>query len=374
MAILNEEDFIKRLKTFNELSFKPGERTNPEVMDTHDLRYLKSGDFCANLHIHSQYSDGIMTIPELRLRTKEIPNMLVALTDHDTLDGVKEAYKLCNDIDICLGIEISTVAIRFPKQPKPLSIHLLVYCVDPFDKDLNDFLDEKKYLKLQLAKKTLKGLNEALPEYNFTLEEAAKCHPLITKGQDEVAYPFKKYTTAKIMQDCYFPNADFSYEEPIYKYKYLFFNDEAYYLSYKKALAKFTNTQLPLIPDEVFKKLETAREIYSQAHPQIGKMLKEFSSFESTVKFISSLNSGIMSIAHPARVKAYRAEFYNFLFNNFKKYGNAKALCYEKYYQSYEGSYNLLWCDIINRAADGLIPTGGLDSHGKYITYRSSHY
>ena len=374
MGIISEKDFLSRLKNLNELSFKPGEKSDLTHMDTHDFRYVESGDFCANLHIHTHHSDGIMTVEELRQRAKEIPNMLVAITDHDTLDGAKEAYKICNDIDICLGIEISTVGIKFPKQPIPLSIHLLVYCIDPFDKDLNDFIDEKKYLKLELAKQTIKELNEALPEYNFNLEEASKCHPLITKGQDEVAYPLKKYTTGKILQKYFCPDATFSYEEPIYKYKHLFYADDAYYLSYKRALSKFLNSPLPLISDEIFEKLQTAREIYSKAHPQINKMLKQFSSFEDTVKFISSLKSGIMSIAHPARIKAYRPDFYNYLFNNFKKSGENKALCWEKYYQSYEGSYYLEWCDIIERAAQGLIPTGGMDTHGKDITCRGTHY
>lgn len=375
MPIVSEEDFINRIKNFTELSYKPGERSNPLVMDSHDLRYVNSGDFCANLHIHTHHSDGILKVSELIEKTKKIPNMLSAVTDHDTLDGAQEAYKIADkDADIVLGVEISTVAIKFPKQPKPLSIHLLVYGVDPFDKELNEFLREKRQLKFELAKQTIKNLNDALPEYNFTLEEAAKCHPMILKGQDEIAHPMKKYTSCKIIYDHFCPNADFSYEKPFFEYKYMFQGKEPFHITYKKALENYLGTSLPLMPDEIFEKIQTAREIYTSAHPKIGRMLEPFSSFEETVKFVSSLKYGVMSIAHPARTKAYLSEFYNYLFYNFKTNGKEKAVGYEKYYQSYEGTYYQDWKDIIDSAAAGLIPTGGLDTHGDDIVYRGIHY
>ena len=199
MAIINEKDFINRVKDLKELSFKPGERVNKYKMDTHDLRYLESGDFCANLHIHTHYSDGILTVDEIKKQSLKIPNMLTAITDHDTVDGVKELVSYDCEADICPGIEISTVGINFPKQPKPLSIHLLVYGINPFDKKLNEFLDYKRDLKLQLAKDTIAKLDEKLPEYGFNLEEASQCHPMISKGQDEVLHPLKKYTSSKII-------------------------------------------------------------------------------------------------------------------------------------------------------------------------------
>lgn len=377
MGILNEKDFIEKIKSLSELSFKPGERSDISKLDSHDNRYIESGDFCANLHIHTEFSDGKMTIPELIEKTEEIPNMLVAITDHDTIEGCKIAKQLCPDnINMVLGVEISTVAINFPKQPKPMPVHLLVYGINPYDEKLNEFLDTKRNLKLKLAKETITKLNKTLPEYNFTLEEAAKCHPMIEKGQDEVAHPLKKYTSGKILLDYYFPNADFSYEKPIYKYKYLFSNPEPYHINYKYALEMYTGVKLPLIPQEIENRINKAREIYLSAHPSIGKMLEPFSSFEDTVKFVSTLQSGVMSIAHPARNRAYTSEFYTYLFNNFKKSGGEKAMFFEKYYQSYEGRYFQEWCPIINAAAENfnLFATGGLDSHGLSITSRCPHY
>lgn len=376
MGILSEKDFIEKVKNLSGKSYKAGERTDLTVTDSHDYRYLESGDFCANLHIHSKYSDGVMSVKQIIEHAKEIPNMLVALTDHDTIEGCKEALELCPDnVDMCLGVEISTVAINFPKQPNPMPVHLLVYGINPFDKKLNEFLDKKRNLKLQLAKDTIARLNEVLSEYDFTLEEASLCHPMILKGQDEVAHPLKKYTCAKILLNYFFPKADFSYEKPFYKYKQMF-NSGSFVINYKRALELYTDCNLPLIPDDILEKIEIAKSIYTKAHPAIGKMLEPFSSFEDTVEFVTTLDSGVMSIAHPARVKAYTPEFYTYLFNNFKKPGGEKAMFFEEYYQSYNGSYYIDWCPIINRTAEsfGLIPTGGMDSHGDSITSRSAHY
>ncbi len=379
MGIVNEKDFIKLVKSFSQTAFKPGERKDLNILDSHDFRYLESGEFKANLHIHTQYSDGEMTVKELLENAQKIseknPNFLIALTDHDTIDGCKEAEKLINefpDVNICFGVEISTVGINFLKQTKPVQIHLLVYGINPSDEKLDNYLKTKREQKLHLAQKTIQKLNKALPDYNFNIEEASKCHIMIAKGQDEVAHPLKKYTAGKILLNYYLPDAEFSYDKPIKKFKYLFKGKEPYYITYKKALEMYLGHDLPEIPDYIEKQITTAREIYLQAHPSIGKMLEPFSSFEDAVEFVSNLDSGVMSIAHPARTKAYCPEFYTYLFEHFKKYGKDKALFYEGCYQSYEGDYYQKWQTKINEAASkfNLIKTGGLDSHGTNIVTR----
>lgn len=379
MGIVNEKDFIKRVKNFSEISFKPGERKDLNMLDTHDLRYLNSGDFKANLHIHTQYSDGTMTVSELLDNAEKLSektnDFLIAITDHDTIDGAKEAEKLIenyNHVNICFGVEISTIGINFPNQTKPVQVHLLVYGINPHDQKLDSYLKIKRELKLQLAKDTIYRLNKALPNYDFNIEEASKCHIMIAKGQDEVAHPLKKYTAGKILLDYYIPDAEFSYDMPIKKFKYLFKGNEPYYKIYKKALEMYTGQELPDIPENIEKRIQIAREIYMQAHPSIGNMLEPFSSFEDAVEFVSGLNSGVMSIAHPARTKAYCPEFYSILFEHFKKHGKDKALFYEGCYQSYEGEYYQKWQSKIDEAAAkfNLIKTGGLDSHGKNIISR----
>ena len=84
MGILNEKDFIEKVKNLQEISFKAGERKNSEIMDSHDFRYVQSGEFYANLHIHTQFSDGTMTVRELLEKSQ---NKFIAMTDPEAHGG-----------------------------------------------------------------------------------------------------------------------------------------------------------------------------------------------------------------------------------------------------------------------------------------------
>jgi predicted metal-dependent phosphoesterase TrpH len=63
-----------------------------------------------DLHTHSTASDGIYSPTELLHRAKDIGLRVLALTDHDTTDGVDEAAQAARtlDIDFIPGIEINT--------------------------------------------------------------------------------------------------------------------------------------------------------------------------------------------------------------------------------------------------------------------------
>lgn len=63
-----------------------------------------------DLHVHSNASDGTYTPSELVSYAIEKKLSAIALTDHDTVDGIKEAIKAAEgkNIEIIPGIELST--------------------------------------------------------------------------------------------------------------------------------------------------------------------------------------------------------------------------------------------------------------------------
>ena len=63
-----------------------------------------------DLHVHSTASDGTFTPSELVAEAKKIGLKAFALTDHDTVAGVKEATAAADEagIELIPGIEIST--------------------------------------------------------------------------------------------------------------------------------------------------------------------------------------------------------------------------------------------------------------------------
>ncbi|HEY8444959.1 MAG TPA: PHP domain-containing protein [Bacilli bacterium] len=63
----------------------------------------------ADLHTHTNYSDGKLSVCELLNLAQSHNISIVSITDHDTFAGVKEALSLNKDIRIIIGIELSTV-------------------------------------------------------------------------------------------------------------------------------------------------------------------------------------------------------------------------------------------------------------------------
>ena len=51
----------------------------------------------ADLHMHSVHSDGTKEVKEILLRAKEKELDIIALTDHDSVEGVAEAIELGNE-------------------------------------------------------------------------------------------------------------------------------------------------------------------------------------------------------------------------------------------------------------------------------------
>lgn len=417
-SIVGQDEFQKIVSELNCKSFMPGVRSDISKLDNYDDRYVKSGDFCANFHVHSLYSDGAYDVTTLldsanSFAIKSENKFIVAFTDHDSVEGVKKIVDVIYDnfdkyknLKIILGLEVSTVATEFLSQSKTLDIHTLVYCINPYDSNLNDFLNIKMEKKYSLACETLellkKSLSEILIRYNIELSlgEAAKIHPLITKGQDEVSHPLKKYIYAKILYSYYVENNKniseklkqfgvdnklLSYEKPVFMYKEMFNNDRYFYI-YKDALEKYLNFvtennfkfKLSPIPQMIIDDLIVAKKICENSHPTKEHSISAFSEFSKTVEFIAQQKYGLMSIAHPARINLKNIStdnvtFFDELFSVYKSAGKAKAYGYEKFYQSYKGEKHFAVLKDIDMCAAkyNLSFTGGIDTHGKDVSRRS---
>ena len=100
-----------------------------------------------DLHLHSRYSDGEHSPGELVSMARIRGMRLIALTDHDTLTGLREAKSAADDAGIKFipGIELSA-------RENGIDCHILGYGIDPDDCELIRVCDE-------LAKQ--RGLREA---------------------------------------------------------------------------------------------------------------------------------------------------------------------------------------------------------------------
>lgn len=96
----------------------------------------------ADLHIHSDISDGSLTTKEIIILAKENNLTHIAITNHDTTKGLKEAIELGNKygVTVIAGVEIS--AYDFKRNRK---VHLLGYGINLESQHINNLC--KRLLK-----------------------------------------------------------------------------------------------------------------------------------------------------------------------------------------------------------------------------------
>jgi len=103
---------------------------------------------CVDLHIHSTASDGTLTPSEILEQASGLKLGAISITDHDTLDGSRQAIAggIPDTLEFLTGVEISAARPSF--FPGKGSCHILGYRIDLDNKALNKTLQ-----KLQSARK-----------------------------------------------------------------------------------------------------------------------------------------------------------------------------------------------------------------------------
>ena len=93
-----------------------------------------------DLHIHSTASDGSLSPLEILSLAKDLNLGAIAITDHDTIDGVKDAIScgIPPSLKFLTGVEIS--AEPPPSFPFSGSLHILGYAIDLNDTFLSQTL------------------------------------------------------------------------------------------------------------------------------------------------------------------------------------------------------------------------------------------
>ena len=93
----------------------------------------------ADLHLHSSFSDGLLTPTEMVKRAAGLNIKIVSLTDHDTTEGIDEAITAGRalSVQVVPGVEIST-------ELEDEEIHVLGYNIDHQSPGLQQVLTDLK--------------------------------------------------------------------------------------------------------------------------------------------------------------------------------------------------------------------------------------
>lgn len=142
----------------------------------------------ADLHIHTTFSDGSLTPNEIVKWASRKKVYAIAVTDHDTVEGIKFAVECGRlyDIIIIAGIEISCT---FEEE----EIHILGYFIDYEDKNLLETTRILKKSRESRAKKIIKKLNDL--GFDITLEDVYNISGTGVIGRPHIAKAMieKKY-------------------------------------------------------------------------------------------------------------------------------------------------------------------------------------
>ena len=95
-----------------------------------------------DLHIHSKFSDSDADLETIFKQAKEKGLACIAVTDHDTLDGMNSAraYSKSYGIELIEGFELSA-------EHKGIEVHILAYFIDPEIRELKSELAQVKELR-----------------------------------------------------------------------------------------------------------------------------------------------------------------------------------------------------------------------------------
>lgn len=108
----------------------------------------------ADLHIHSNYSDGSDSIQTLADKISHSDLDIVALTDHDTTDGLSEFETLLDKrIKFIKGIELTCLA-------GDIKCHILGYGINPECGELQALIAKGKILRRQKLDTRIKYLKD----------------------------------------------------------------------------------------------------------------------------------------------------------------------------------------------------------------------
>lgn len=111
-----------------------------------------------DLHMHSNYSDGVKTPTELVAMAKEIGLKAIALADHDTVDGVDEALAAgaAAGVEVLPALEFSVAYGAYR------DVHLLGYLLDHRNPDLLEMLTEFRERREKRGDAIIDRINEKL--------------------------------------------------------------------------------------------------------------------------------------------------------------------------------------------------------------------
>lgn len=149
-----------------------------------------------DLHAHTTASDGTMSPNDLVILAKKHGIEAIAITDHDTVEGIPEALAAGEreGIEVIPGFELSV-------EHNPGSMHILGLLIDHENEQLNESLREIQASRATRNPKIIEKLNEF--GLNVSMEEVEKISGGGQLGRPHIAAALIKKRYVRTVQEAF---------------------------------------------------------------------------------------------------------------------------------------------------------------------------
>lgn len=342
----------------------------------YNFENTNKGIFRADLHSHSNHSDGNGSVKKLlddaasyadKLFAKTNKKFIFALTDHDTMEGCKEALQIIaqnpkryKNLQFVPGVEIS-FAHSSPNSSNPCEMsEVLVFGVNPYSEKVSKFLNNIKEKRTNTMKFFISEAEKRCPLTKFSFEEFSKYYEYEKYGNlmniHWRAYHYVQTKHAATIQ------ASKNGQDP-----QAFFEEIMKGTSYPSIQKLRENGKLG---DEVQDAPEI-KDILSTISPHFenGKIVaKSENTFEEIIDTFKDEKGIFMSFAHPYYFTEYTGEIANTL-KYFTENSNGLIKASESYHQAYTARVDMAEVEKIKAETQklNLLHTGGRDNHNENL-------
>lgn len=150
-----------------------------------------------DLHIHTTVSDGSFTPYEVVKQAAIQKLAAIAITDHDTTDGIPEALQAAAkyNVEFIPGVELSAFNSKLG------SIHILGLFIDPHEIKMLNKLKEIRTKRINRALKIITKLNEI--GFDITIDEIKDLTEYKTIGRPHIAHTMLKKGYIKSIKEAF---------------------------------------------------------------------------------------------------------------------------------------------------------------------------
>ncbi len=261
----------------------------------------------SDLHTHTNYSDGFFSPEVLAAKAKQLGFKYLAITDHDTVDGVKH-LKSIGGMDFVQGIKIIPGVEISAKHPGDgYDLHIVGLNLDITNKKLLDKLEGLSDHRQDRLRKMIALLNEQ--GYKITLKDVFD-----TVGEKKIVV--RRHLALTLAKKGYFPTSHDAYQtllkhgKPAYvPLKHLSVDESIDLIHSAGGIAVLAHPKLVKddeVVDEIAKKFD-AIEVYYPQHSDmdVQKYLAIANKYNLKISGGSDFHGTPEDRKHPKALGAY---------------------------------------------------------------------